>query len=288
MLKKAWAFFICLLMLLSFTACKKESSEDINLTEITNELISDNVTEVFAEDVGTTNNNAEAEDSTQSASDDNPIMSTTAVSVKDMSEYTKAEIAELYKNAAIKSHSSVTSQHAVEITKISINGKELGGAFDFVKGIISTFISNNSEDSKGITGGYKNLAEADINSAKIYKVGNNTAVEMVMKNQTDGAKASVQGGSVGHAIDVVGDISTVTGELTELGLPIEISSETTTVHYTNPTVKVVLDENGKIICGTWKYTVEIRLNNYKAFGADVESSTIVMDNVITVNGGFVQ
>ncbi len=288
MLKKAWAFFLCLLMLLSFTACKKESSEDIGLTEITNELISDNVTEVFAEDVGTTNNNEEAEDSTQSASDDNPIMSTTAVSVKDMSEYTKAEIAELYKNAAIKSHSSVTSQHAVEITKISINGKELGGAFDFVKGIISTFISNNSEDSKGITGGYKNLAEADINSAKIYKVGNNTAVEMVMKNQTDGAKASVQGGSVGHAIDVVGDISTVTGELTELGLPIEISSETTTVHYTNPTVKVVLDENGKIICGTWKYTVEIRLNNYKAFGADVESSTIVMDNVITVNGGFVQ
>lgn len=288
MLKKAWAFFLCLLMLLSFTACKKESSEDISLTEITNELISDNVTEVFAEDVGTTNNNEEAEDSTQSASDDNPIMLTTAVSVKDMSEYTKAEIAELYKNAAIKSHSSVTSQHAVEITKISINGKELGGAFDFVKGIISTFISNNSEDSKGITGGYKNLAEADINSAKIYKVGNNTAVEMVMKNQTDGAKASVQGGSVGHAIDVVGDISTVTGELTELGLPIEISSETTTVHYTNPTVKVVLDENGKIICGTWKYTVEIRLNNYKAFGADVESSMIVMDNVITVNGGFVQ
>ena len=288
MLKKTLAFFLCLLMVLSFTACNKESSEDISLTETTNELISVNVTEVFAEDVGTTNNNAEAEDSTQSASDDNPIMSTTAVSVKDMSEYTKAEIAELYKNAAIKSHSSVTSQHAVEITKISINGKELGGAFDFVKGIISTFISNNSEDSKGITGGYKKLAEADINSAKIYKVGNNTAVEMVMKNQTDGAKASVQGGSVGHAIDVVGDISTVTGELTELGLPIEISSETTTVHYTNPTVKVVLDENGKIICGTWKYTVEIRLNNYKAFGADVESSTIVMDNVITVNGGFVQ
>ena len=48
----------------------------------------------------------------------------------------------------------------------------------------------------------------------------------------------------------------------------------------------LVDENGRIIRGTWKYTVEIRLKNYKAFGADVESSSIVMDNIITVNGGF--
>ena len=286
MIKRILVLFICVLTVLSFTACKNNFSGDADITETTEAEVYDDVTEAFSEDVGTTNNNAVAENSTQAVSDVDSMMSTTTVSVKDIGEYTKSEIAEAYKNAAIKSHSSVTSQHAVEITKISINGKELGGAFDFVKGIISTFISNNSEDSKGITGGYKNLTDSDIDFARIYKVGNNTAIEMVMNNQTDGAKASVQGGSVGHAIDVVGDISTVTNELTELGLPIEISSETTTIHYTNPTVKVLIDENGKIICGTWRYTVEIRLKNYKAFGADVESSSIVMDNVITVNGGF--
>ena len=212
--------------------------------------------------------------------------STDAVSEKELSALSKAEMVELYKNAAVKSKSSVTSQHSAKVTKISINGSELGGAFDFVKKIISSFISDNSEDTQGITGGYNKLCEADVKSIKVYPSGNNTAIEIVLNEQVDGAKAEIQGGSVGHAIDVVGDMSSVTGELTKLGLPIEIPEESTSVHYTNPSVKVLVDENGRIIRGTWKYTVEIRLKNYKAFGADVESSSIVMDNIITVNGGF--
>lgn len=212
--------------------------------------------------------------------------SSDAVSEKELSALSKAEMVELYKNAAVKSKSSVTSQHSAQVTKISINGSELGGAFDFVKKIISSFISDNSEDTQGITGGYNQLCEADVKSIKVYPSGNNTAIEIVLNEQVDGAKAEIQGGSVGHAIDVVGDMSSVTGELTKLGLPIEIPEESTSVHYTNPSVKVLVDENGKIIRGTWKYTVEIRLKNYKAFGADVESSSIVMDNIITVNGGF--
>ena len=182
--------------------------------------------------------------------------------------------------------SSVTSQHAVEIKNIIINEEEIPSGFDFIKKIISGFISKNSEDTKGITGGYKNLTESDVDSVKAYKVGKNTAIEMVMKNQTDSGKADAQSGSVGHAIDVVGDSSFVATELSEMGLPIEISSETTSVLYTDPVVKVIIDENGKIIKGTWRYTIEIRLKDFKAFGADVQSASIVMDNIITVNEGF--
>ena len=52
------------------------------------------------------------------------------------------------------------------------------------------------------------------------------------------------------------------------------------------TVKVVVDSDGKIINGTWKYTVEIRMDNYKAFGTAVATTSVIMDNVITVNDGF--
>ncbi len=282
--KKFTAFILSGLMILGFTACKND--EPVNETtqkiheEITEEYLSD-----YIDDESTVP--SIEDDITEVLADvTSNITETSAVSVKDISAFTDEEIIETYKNAAIKSHSSVTSQHAVEITNIIINGEELGSGFDFIKKIINTFISNNTEDTKGITGGYKNLAESDVASAKIYKVGNNTSIEMTMKNQTDGAKTDIHSGSVGHAIDVVGDISVVTDELSELGLPIEIPSESTSIHYTNPVVKVVVDENGKIIKGTWSYTVEIRLKNYKVFGADVQSSSIIMDNVITVNGGF--
>lgn len=233
-------------------------------------------------DTQTTYINASEKASDIKAHESESAFASAAVSAVNPTAWTKAEIIEACKKAAEKSHASVKSSHSVTLTKISINGEELGGGFDFIKKIISTFISNNTEETQGITGGYQKLVEADVSNAKAYSVGNNTAIELILHEQTDGAKADIHGGSVGHAIDVVGDISSVTNELTELGLSIEISSETTTIHYTNPTVKVLVDGNGRIISGTWRYTVEIKLKDYKVFGADVSSSSIVMDNVITV------
>ena len=283
--RKYLAVIISVLIVLSFTACGNEAdnvvpTDETTAAEITEESVVD-------ADVTSPEEIPDVSSQPEIPADVEISESTTvAVSEKDLSAFTKAEMVELYKNAAIRSHSSVTSQHSAQVTKISINGSELSGAFDFVKKIISSFISKNSDDTQGITGGYKNLSEADVKSIRAYPSGKNTAIEIVLNNQVDGAKGDVQGGSVGHAIDVVGDISAVTGELTELGLPIEIPEESTSIHYTNASVKVMVDENGKIIRGTWKYTVEIRLKDYKAFGADVESSSIVMDNVITVGGGF--
>ncbi len=286
--KRTVAFLTALIMTVSFAGCKNDRTQDPN-SDITAEKTTQEIIEdVINEEVLRTTAVSASEKTTESVSDiiDNTKLSTAAVSVKNPSGMSEAEIIEAYKNAALKSESAVTSQHSVEITNIIINGEELGSGFDFIKKIINTFISNNTEDSKGITGGYKNLTENDALSVKAYAVGNNTAIEMVMKNQTDGAKTDVHSGSVGHAIDVVGDISVVTNELTELGLPIEIPSESTSIHYTNPVAKVLVDGNGKIIKGTWSYTVEIRLRNYKVFGTNVESSSIIMNNLITVNGGF--
>lgn len=282
-IKKSVALLSAFIMMLSFTACKDNSSQDI-IPDATDEKTTQEIIEEITNNGILLTTSVSSEENTTSV--DTSELSTSAVSVKNLSEMSKAEIIEAYKNAAVKSASGVTSQHSVEITKIIINGEELGSGFDFVKKIVNKFISNNTDDTNGITGGYTKLTEDDAASAKVYSVGNNTAIEMVMKNQTDSAKSDIHSGSVGHAIDVVGDISVVTNELTELGLPIEIPSESTTILYTNPVVKVLIDGNGKIIRGTWSYTVEIRLKDYKVFGTNVESSSIIMNNVITVNGGF--
>ena len=94
------------------------------------------------------------------------------------------------------------------------------------------------------------------------------------------------GGTVGHAITTVGDINIVADQFNDLGLPIEISAENTVIRYTNPVVKVLIGPDGKIINGTWSYTVEITLNDYYVGKSPVETTTVVLDNVITVNGGF--
>ncbi len=279
--KRVFAFAFSVIMACSLTSCQsktisiEKSPSALTETESSAFLISNSQTTcINVSEVASSSKAVESESTTNSAS--------LTTSPFNPMVWTKSEIIEAYKKAAKESHTSVKSKHSVTLTKISINGEELGGGFDFIKKIISAFISNNTEDTQGITGGYENLVEADVSRAEAYKVGSNTVIEMVMHEQTDGAKADIHGGSVGHAIDVVGDIGAVTNELTELGLPIEISSETTTIHYMNPTIKVIIDGNGKIISGTWQYTVEIKLKDYKAFGADVSSSAIVMDNVITV------
>lgn len=213
-------------------------------------------------------------------------LSTSAPEVADPSVWTKSEIIDAYKNAAQKSNSTAKSEQTITFEKISVNNEELGGVFDFVKTIMTKLLANNSTETIGITGGYANLVESDVKSAKAYTVGNNTAIELVMNEQTDGAKSDKLSGTVGHAISTVGDISEVTAQLNDLGLPIKISDEHTSIHYTDPVVKVIIDPDGNIIKGTWSYTVEIRLEDYKVGKSNVENTSVVLNNVIKVNGGF--
>ncbi|MBQ3006949.1 MAG: hypothetical protein IJD78_05230 [Clostridia bacterium] len=179
------------------------------------------------------------------------------------------------------------SEQIITLKDFSINNGQYENVIDFVIPLISKFIANSSTEKDGITGGFTNLAVSDVYSAKAYNSGNNTVIEMVMVNQTDGAKGDVLGGSVGHAISVIGDITQVTNQLSNYGLPeISISEKDTKIYYTNATVKTVISPEGEILNGTWEYTVEININNYKVGNSTVENTSVIMDNVITVNGGF--
>ena len=266
------------LIIFSLTACtdkafdidNQEQTIDISTTEI-RDLTSENTVSDTTESSGVS---AEAAESETSLLDDDP------------ENWSVEKIVDVYKSAAKKSDKSVKSQNNIELKSISVNNGEYEGLFEFITPIMSKLIKNNSELKDGITGGYNNLVASDVASAKAYKIENNTVIEMVMKKQISGASDDALSGSVGHAITAVGDISEVTNQLKDLGLPLELSEKDTKIYYTKPVVRVLINSNGEIIKGTWSYTVEIKLNNYKAFGKAVNTTSVVMDNTITVNGGF--
>ena len=274
-------------MIASLSACGKDTPDtpsDINTS--TSEKSTDNTIQDE-----TTSSTTEADDTSSTTStqpsvtdkSEEPTVPANAPTQKPDSpaDWTKAQIVEAYKAAARKTHSSVKSQHRIEMKEVLVNGKEIG----FVVPIMSAFLRSNETDKDGITGGYDKLTAADVASAKAYKNGSALIIEMTMNKQTSGASEDANSGCVGHAITTVGDIGTVAKQL-EDKLPLELNDKETRIYYTNPTVKVVIDPNGKIVNGTWQYTVDIRLNNYKAFGQPVDSTSVVMKNTLTVNGGF--
>lgn len=275
-------------MIFSLAACGKDKNPympEENTTSVTNGINDTGDTIDASETPGATvtDETTSAVDGTTDVSESSSVPANAPTqNSDDPSKWTKEQIVEAYKTAAKKTHSSVKSQHKIEMKKVLVNNKEI----DFIVPIMSTLLKNNSTEKDGITGGYQNLTASDVASAKAYKNGSSLIIEMTMNKQTAGANEDANSGSVGHAITAVGDISVVTKQLADLKLPLELNEKETKIYYTNPTVRVLIDPNGKIVNGTWQYTVDIRLNNYKAFGQPVDSTSVVMVNTLTVNGGF--
>lgn len=291
--KRLSALALALVLALSLNACDKKEKIDtpqenttiqpINTTNVSEEPTKD--TSDKSEEI-TTFSELDTSDITSvtqaDASTTVPVAATTSRS-DNPEKWSTQQIINAYKKAANKTHSSVKSQHSIKIENIKVNGDDLPA---FVQSIMKTLLKNNSSDKDGITGGYNNLVVSDVASAKAYKNGSALIIEMTMNKQTAGPNEDANSGSVGHAITTVGDISVVTKQLADLKLPLDLNEKETKIYYTNPTVKVVIGPDGKIINGTWQYTVDIRLNNYKAFGQPVDSTSVMMLNTLTVNGGF--
>ncbi|MBR3835939.1 MAG: hypothetical protein IKJ69_04025 [Clostridia bacterium] len=292
-LKSFSALILSLVLVFSLTACGKDKAPeapDNSTTASTAADTSEEFTSTVPDDTrDTTATSADtSETSSTEQTADTDESSTVAANVTTQSsdnpaEWSTQQIIDAYKKAANKTHSGVKSQHSIKIEKIKVNGDDLP---DVVVSIMKKLLKNNSSDKDGITGGYNHLVVSDVASAEAYKNGSALVIEMTMKNQTAGPNEDANSGSVGHAITTVGDISAVTKQLADLNLPLDLNEKETKIYYTNPTVQVLIGPDGKIVNGTWQYTVDIRLNNYKAFGQDVESTSVVMLNTLTVNGGF--
>ena len=204
----------------------------------------------------------------------------------DVSTWDVGQIVEFYKAAAEKTGSTVKSEQKVGLSDISVNNGQLGGVFSFVTPILSSFLSSSTTVIDGITGDFGKLTPSDVSNAKAYAGSKGTVVEITLNEQKDTGGADNSDGSVAHGIYIVGDLLSVMSQLKDKGLPIDISVENTVITYSDPVIRTVVDSDGKIVNGTWSCTVEIRLSDYKFAGSSVDSTVVVLDNTITVNGGF--
>ncbi len=290
--KRILAVVISLLAVFSLVACKsskKTSSAQVNTTivnNVVNETVAQNVlnNEDMVVDTTSSYNVQETSQPLQTEATEIPAETeqvTEAIN-DDPANWSTERIVEEYKNAARKSNSTAKSTQGIALKNISVNNGEHENVMSFVGGIIGKFLESNSTVKDGITGGYENLVPQDVSSAKAYKNGDDTVIELYLVEQTSGPKEDALSGSVGHGITAVGDIAVVVNDLSERGLPLELSEEDTKIYYTNPSVKVTINSNGEIISGTWFYTVEIKMDNFKAFGQNVNTASIIMDNTITV------
>ena len=251
------------------------ASVEITASNIENTAVNTTFYENYTQEISVPTSSEPVNNTTQA-------VLTTNENYDDPGSWSIQRIVEEYKNAARKADSSAKSTQKITLKDINVNNGEHDKAISFVKPVIARFIESNSTESDGITGGFENLAAQDVYAAKAYKSGNDTVIEMVMKEQTAGADEDALSGSVGHAITTVGDIGEVVKDLDDMGLPLELSEDDTEIYYTNPVVNVVINGNGEIVSGTWSYTVEIAMRNFKAFGQNVEKASITMENIITV------
>ncbi len=288
-MKKLIAILLALSLVFSFAACKKEENSDDVKTELVTDSEGEAVTDAKGEFV--TEIVTESPSGEETTAEETTLAPVTVPS-DDPSTWTDEQIVEFYKAAAIRSKTRVKSVEYKNLNEMVVNDGDglLGGFVKMVTPILVSALEDSQVEFDGITGGYENLQLSDAQSVKAYKSGEYTVVEMTMKEQTDGAHGDRYGGTVGHAISVVGDMKEV-----EEALPIlEIRFDDAEIklHYQNPKLKVKISKDGTIEKGTWEYQIYITVANLYVGGrrlplsATVESAYGIVDYKITVGGGF--
>lgn len=204
----------------------------------------------------------------------------------DPANWSKEQIVQFYKQSAAKSHATAQSSQTMTMPKMVVNdgGGALGGFIKLVTPVINSVLAKQATTYGGITGGYNNLVASDVASAKAYKEGNYTIIEMTMVEQTDGLYGEPQDGTVGHAINVLGNVATAVEQFPQFD--IKYKEADIKIHYANPTVKVRINENGIIEKGTWQYTAEIDIKHLQIESVMVDKAEAEIIYTIVVGGGF--
>lgn len=202
----------------------------------------------------------------------------------DPSQWSKEQIVYMYKQAATKSHDTAESSQTMTMPVLNVEGGALGFFLSIAKPAINAVLEKQTTTYGGITGGYQKLVASDVDTAKAYKEGNYTVIEMRMVEQTDGLYGDPQEGTVGHAINVLGNVATAVEQFPQFD--IKYKEADIKIHYADPIVKVRINENGMIEKGTWSYLSQIDIKHLAIGSVMVDKAYAEIEYVIVVGGGF--
>lgn len=202
----------------------------------------------------------------------------------DPSQWSKEQIVYMYKQAATKSHDTAESSQTMTMPVLEVEGGALGFFLSIAKPAINAVLEKQTTTYGGITGGYQKLVASDVDTAKAYKEGNYTVIEMRMVEQTDGLYGDPQEGTVGHAINVLGNVATAVEQFPQFD--IKYKEADIKIHYADPIVKVRINEKGMIEKGTWSYVSKIDIKHLTIGSTTVDKAYAEIEYVIVVGGGF--
>lgn len=290
-MKKFTAILMTVLMVFAFTSCKDSTDVETPTNPLSESDVIQSENDVETENISDSQQSSSPETGSTVPAETEPTVEIIPTET-DPAKWTDEEIVAFYKAAAIRSKTKVKSTEYKNLDEMVVNEGDgfLGTLVEMVTPFLVSALEDSQVEFDGITGGYKNLKVSDTGSVKAYKSGEYTVIEMTMKDQTDGIHADRYSGTVGHAISVVGDISSV-----EEALPmLEIGFEEADIklHYKNAKLKVKINKDGIIEKGTWSYDIYITAANLYVGGrrlplsATVESAYGSVGYLITVGGGF--
>ena len=285
-MKRIIAILTAAVMLLSFAACGKPETPNE-----TKETTTENITQAADFSESDTTENPAMTEETSEAETTQEETSAEVTRSDDPKEWTEEEIVEFYKEAAIKS-TAAKSKQTMSMTELVVNDGDgfIGVFVEMVTPLFKSALEKNSTEFDGITGGYEKLSADDVKTARAYKSGNYTVVEMTMIEQVDGIHGDAKEGTVGHAISVVGDMAVIEEELPMFTIDFENSD--LSIRYKNPTLKVKINNKGVIEKGTWSYDVVVNLknlyikNNRLPIELTIKSGYGSVAYLITTGGGF--
>ncbi len=279
-MKKILAVLLALSMLLAFAACggSKEptTTEDTSAEEVTEE-ISEEVSEEVSEEASESATDASAADASAtdaSAADASATDASAADASESETETTEAakipqttEEIVAYYNAARKATKPAPKGHQTmdlsgDITGDGFMGAILGALTPAAK----SALEKNSKDTDWIPAdSHADIKVSDVKSATAKDDGKgNVVITIYFKDQTDGPDGDPNNG--GPVARGVGTLGSIDNALNEMGAEITEGRNTVKLTYTDAYLKDVKinQKSGKIVSGTWHYTVKIFVGNAKA------------------------
>ena len=278
-MKKILALILALAMVFAFAACKGNDKDDETTTEPVGAV--DGTTDAAPVDGSEGSSDAtdvsgDASTEAQTTPDGSVVEPSNAgtqqggntqqggstAPAKGLNSTDPATVAAFYCKARKATNPVPKGQQTLTLGN---NGKIEGEGFvgTIVKlgsGIIDSVLKKNSTETDWIpAGSHADIKASDVKSASAKVNGNYTEVSMTFKEQTDGSDGdSKNGGPVARGVGTLGSID---GALKDLGAEIKSGRENVKLTYVNAKLNCKIDNNtGKIVSGTWSYTVQIRIS----------------------------
>ncbi len=277
-MKKLLAIILAVSMVFTLSACGDGNVDADDSTTANEETTTDIVDNSENTDI---NDEAPSTESTTVSDEKNPEKPVS----NSAANWSKTEIVEFYKQSAVKSGSTAKSTQSMSMANLTVTDSGAVGIFvNMIKPVINNVLKSNTVKFNGITGGYTKLVPEDVKSAKAYYEGKYTVIEMTMVEQTDGIYGNMTEGTVGHAISVLGNVSTAVEQFPNFN--VDLKNAHIKINYTNPTVKVKINSKGIIEKGTWSYKAKVNIENLKIDSIKIKKAYAEIDYKVITGGGF--